>query len=289
MLVQASLLGTGPTALVNAVVSFRIEASGVIRASATTATADRLRALLLALAASGAPLIVLVLLRRLPDRPRAGSPDLRLPTVAVLAWETVSVLAGGSYWLHYLVNLVPGLVLAVAVLTATDTRPLHRLRPPQWAGPISAPAGVLAWALASCLVALTAVAARPPVGPGAVVGWLRQHARPGDTAVVAFGHPDYLAETGLSSPYTELWSLPVRVRDPHLTELTAVLSSASRPDWIVTGLSGSLRGWGIDASRAQPVFDEHYRLVAQTGGHDVFIDRADRSPSRTTPPHQETP
>jgi hypothetical protein len=130
--------------------------------------------------------------------------------------------------------------------------------------------------------------ARPSPGPDAVVGWLRRHARSTDTVVVAFGHADYLADTGLASPYTELWSLPVRVRDPRLTELRAVLSGASRPDWVVTGRTGSLRGWGIDASRAQPVLDQHYRLVARPGGHDVFLDRADRRPPATTTP-QETP
>ena len=247
VLVHAALRGTGPAALADAIVTFRFEAATVIRSSATAATTDRLLRMLLALVVSGVPLIVLQLLRRLRDRPRAGAPDLRLPTVAVLAWETVSVLGGGSYWLHYLVNLVPGLVLAVTVVTAADTRGSHRSRRPRWADRIPSTAAVLAWALASCLVALAGSATRPAPAQDAVVGWLRQHVRPGDTAVVAFGHADYLAETGLTSPYAELWSLPVRVRDPRLTELTAVLSGASRPDWVVTGATGSLRGWGIDA------------------------------------------
>ena len=34
--------------------------------------------------------------------------------VGVVAWETVGVVAGGSYWLHYLIGTVPGSVLLVA-------------------------------------------------------------------------------------------------------------------------------------------------------------------------------
>ena len=44
-----------------------------------------------------------------------GATDLRLPAVMVLAWELVGVLVGGSYWLHYLVALVPGVALLVGV------------------------------------------------------------------------------------------------------------------------------------------------------------------------------
>lgn len=281
VLVQAALLGTGPAALADAVVTFRIEAAAAIGSSATAATTDRLLRMLLALVVSGAPLIVLLLLRRLRDRPRAGAPDLRVPTCAVLAWETVSVLGGGSYWLHYLVNLVPGLVLAVTVVTAADTRGSRRSRRPRWADGIPSTTAVLACALASCLVALASSATRPAPAQDAVVGWLRHHVRPGDTAVVAFGHADYLADTGLTSPYSELWSLPVRVRDPRLSELTAVLSGASRPDWIVTGATGSLRGWGLDAGRAQRVLEQRYRLVARPGRHTVFLDRAVPLASRT--------
>lgn len=266
VLAHAASRGTGPLELWDAVVVFRLDAAGVIRSSASPATTDRLRNLLLALVASGAPFLVLRLLRRLTDRPGAGAPDLRLATLTVLAWESVSVVAGGSYWSHYLINLVPGLVLAVAVTTSRT----HRGRRPGRFPP------TLAFALVSCLVSIAVLLTRPDLTRAdPVVGWLQQHTRPGDTAVVAFGHPDYLAAAGLSSPYSELWSLPVRVRDPALSEFTAVLAGASRPDWVVTNRTGSLQGWGIDASRAQLVFEARYRLVAQLGERRIYLDRTD--------------
>ena len=40
-----------------------------------------------------------------------------LATLALLGWEFLGVLGGGSYWLHYLLGLIPGLVLATAQLT----------------------------------------------------------------------------------------------------------------------------------------------------------------------------
>ena len=72
------------------------------------------------------------------DRRPAG---LRSAAGALLAWEMFVVLVGGSYWLHYLMGLVPGLVvLAAASAQAsprprpswsrrTPTRRLHRGRP----------------------------------------------------------------------------------------------------------------------------------------------------------------
>ena len=56
-----------------------------------------------------------------------------------------------------------------------------------------------------------------------VVRFLERHASGGTgTGTVAFGDPTLLEATGLSSPYENLWSLPVRVRDPHLSAFTSV-------------------------------------------------------------------
>lgn len=265
---HAASRGTGPMDLFEAVVTFRISAADVIHASATSATTDRLRTLLLVLLLTGAPLILARLVRGLRERPRAGALDLRVAALAVVGWESVSIVGGGSYWLHYLINLVPGLVLAVAALTSSERR-----RRPSTAGP-PAPAGALAVALVSCLVTITVFLARPDLTRAdPVVGWLQQHTHAGDTAIVAFGHPEYLTDTGLTSPYSELWSLPVRVRDPRLIEFASVISGASRPEWIVTQGTGSLQGWGLDAGPAQLVFDAHYRLVTDLGDRRVYRDR----------------
>ena len=152
VLLVATRHGTSLPGLWDAVVTFRFDAASVIDTSASAATGDRLRLLLGALALSGAPLLVLLLLhdvRRL--RPRApAAPDLRWPVLALLAWEVASLAGGGSYWLHYLLCLVPGLVLAAALLARR--RPvLLRL--------------VLGGCAAVTAVAVTVVAVRAPEHP----------------------------------------------------------------------------------------------------------------------------
>lgn len=266
VLLHAATLGTGQAALWDAVVTFRFDATRVINASATKSTSDRFRAMVLALVGSGAPLLLLAGARHLHRKPASGRLDLRWATLVVLAWELVSVVAGGSYWLHYLVCLVPAVVLVTATATAYDGPVRHTTRP------------VLAVAVGavvmSAMVSMTATATSPRlqrVDP--VITWLRAHDAAGQSGVVAFGHPDYLQASGLTSPYPELWSLPVRVRDPHLTDLRAVLVGPSRPQWVVTDDTGSLGSWGIDARAAQLVFEKHYRLAADLGSRRIYVHR----------------
>jgi hypothetical protein len=99
--------------------------------------------------------------------------------------------------------------------------------------------------------------------------YLSMHSRPGDSAVIAFGDPALLEAAHLTSPYPELWSLPVRVRDPRLTELTRVLTGPARPTWVVVD-GGSLGTWGVDASLAQPVLEREYRPVDTAGDWRIY-------------------
>jgi hypothetical protein len=175
--------------------------------------------------------------------------DSRVLLVVLAGWELVAVALGGSYWLHYLVGTVPGLVVASAVVCAHHPRRL-------------AVVGLaLTWAVGSTVV----YDARTGIGGGggsatdvAVERYLTAHARPGDTGVVAFGDPVLLQASGLTSPYPQLWSLPVRVRDPRLTELAAVLRSDRRPTWLVVA-GDSLDTWGVDSTDAQRVADRYYQ------------------------------
>jgi hypothetical protein len=259
----ADARGTDPGELWRAVVLFRSEAAAVIAASATSSTTLRLGGLLLALAASGAPLLVVALVRAVRCGPAPPGLDLRWPAYAVLAWETLVVLSGGSYWLHYLMGLVPGLVLLTAAFTQRRVRPERLLRTAYLLATVSA-AAALAW-----------VVVWPIDRPGAaVVDYLEAHARPGDTAVVAFGGANILEETELPSPYPDLWSLPVRVHDPDLELLTRLLAGPDRPTWlVVTGTS--LRTWGVDATTADRQLDTHYEPAATTDDFTIYR-RSDR-------------
>lgn len=266
----ASTRGTDPAELWDAVVVFRQEAAAVIARSATDTTPRRLGGLLLALVATGVPLLVIVLGRGLRRRPTPGeptaatigTPDLRWPALATLAWELAVVLMGGSYWLHYLMGLVPGLVLLAA---AACQRPLPGRRA------LAAAYGVLAVSTAAALVWVLWRPVERPERP--VTDWLEGRVQPGDTAVVAFGAPNILQTAGLRSPYSDLWSLPVRVHDPELTNLVTLLRSDARPTWVI--VSGrSLGSWGIDASVADRVLADHYALLATTGRWTIYHEDA---------------
>jgi hypothetical protein len=263
-LVLAEARGTEPGRLWDAVVAFRAQASAVIGASSTSATSDRFVSLLVAAALSGAPLLVVVLLLRLrgtasPDVSPDGPPDLRLPAIALLLWELVAVGAGGSYWLHYLIGLVPGMVL-LGVAAAQRGARLWR-----------ATAAALALTVASCVVAVVASATSPtPVTDDArVAAYLRAHSTPHDSVVVGFGHPDIVWDAGLHSPYEQLWSLPVRVRDSSLTELTHVLRGPRAPTWVVVS-GDSLATWGVDATTADHVLRRDYRPATTIGTYVVW-------------------
>lgn len=253
----AAALGTDPTELWSAVVSFRGEAMSVLLESPTAGR--RLRLMCLALLGSGAPLLVVAFLlhMRRRDFVAVAHADLRLPALAVLVWESAAVLMGGSYWLHYLIGLVPGLVL----LAGTSGSP-GRLR-----GPVTWAYG-LAAASTFCVIGWIGL---HPIDRSeqAVASYLAAQAQPGDTATVAFGVPSILQSAGLESPYPNLWSLPVRVRDPQLHDLAALLSGPDRPTWLVISGKG-LRTWGVDPAAAQPYIGLHYVYVDDVAGYRIF-------------------
>ena len=264
----AASRGTTPGELWYAVVGFRFDAAALIRASASSATAARLAQLLGALILSGAPLFAVVAgwvaRAQLPGTTDAAAEraviDLRVPAAAVLGWELLAVMLGGSYWLHYLVGLVPGLVL---MAVAASQRPLR-------ARPRAALLAALSW---PAVLAVVGAATLPHVGAGSdasIIGYLRAHDRTGDTLVVAFGHPNIVQAAGLPSPYSELWSLPVRVRDPRLSHFDDVLSDPNRPTWVV--VSGqTLYTWGVDATSAESTLQHRYHEVADAYPYRVYL------------------
>ena len=257
--------GTGLGELWDAVVSFRFQASSTLNSSGAPASYGiRLQHLVLAGVASLAPLVVAVLAWQSRGRPATrGVPspalDLRWPACALLVWEVVSIAAGGSYWLHYLLDLVPGItVLAVAAAQ----RPMSARR---------ALGAVLTAAAVSTGIATAIAALSTPdySSDRGTISYLRDHARPGDTAVVAFGHPNILWDAHLTSPYEQLWSLPVRVRDPHLADFSRLLASPQAPTWVV--VSGSdLYSWGLDAGHADRVLEAGYHRVADESPYVIW-------------------
>ena len=247
--------GTTPAGLWDAIVVFRLDASRVIADSATGATDIRLEDLLLAMCLSGSVALILVFLAHAVRR---GREPLVMATAALLAWELFGVLAGGSYWLHYLVGLFPGLVLAAAILASRTGRLGLAART------------VIAYAAVVALVtALIALLLSPPTHEGLPAAtWLEQHAQPGDTATLLYGAPHILQAAGLDSPYAQLWSLPVRVRDPKLAQLTAVLHGPDAPDWLLA--SNDLETWGVSSAPAFAEVTARYEFITTVDGYTVY-------------------
>ncbi len=260
LLLWADARGTEPTYLWDALVTFRGQAAEVINSSSTSSTHQRFLGLLGSAALSGAPVLLVVMLLRLRHMATVeGPPDLRYPALVLLLWELVAVGAGGSYWLHYLIGLVPGMVL-LCVAAAQRPPALRR-----WT------VGVAAFACLSTAAATVTAAVNVPSysSDAAVAAYLRTHGTPEDTVVVGFGHPDIVWNSGLRSPYRLLWSLPVRVLDPRLQGLSRVMSGHRAPTWVVVD-GTSLATWGVDATAGESVLDQRYQPVTTIGPYVVW-------------------
>jgi len=269
----AWLRGTSPARLWEALVSFRIQAGTVISSNGAAAggTDERLHALLQALFASAAPIVAVAALIATgrpvlnPGLRRGKRVDLRWIALPVLAWEVAGVLLGGSYWLHYLIALIPALVLLVAAAAQGESATGWG----RWSRRLLVGSLIVA-AISTSIAFADVLVRRPSLSSDArVSAYLATHHRDGDTAVVAFGHPDILYDAGLTSPYEDLWSLPVRVRDPRLDHLTTIMLGPDAPRWIVVA-GASLGTWGVDATTADHALFERYRIVAAFGDWHVF-------------------
>lgn len=280
ILAWSALRGTRPAELWQALVPFRAEAAAVISEHATDPTSERLRLLVLVCLVGG-PLVIGLLAARTSVRTRSPA---AVAAVVLLGWAIVSMIAGGSYWLHYLGQLAPGLSLAVAAAISSDSvgRRAARLLS----------GSTLTAAVASAVVFGVFVVASPPTDREILARWLERAKLPGDTAVVAWGQPDILYGAGMHSPYEDLWSLPVRVRDPDLARFTSLLQDSRAPEWVVTR-GHSPDSWGIDASTADRVLEERYDVVADLRGYRVHLlkgaDRSATTPRGAVPAPTGTP
>lgn len=256
-LAAAAARGTTPGELFDALVTFRADAGEVIRVSASSATTERLWALVGTWAVSGLSLIAVLTVWHAIRR---RDPAL-IATGAVILFVSAAALMGGSYWAHYLIQLVPASALAAGLL-ATVVRPQIR-----WS--------VAGLAIASTVANLTVTLVSPPLDGSTaqqVGDWLRASAEPSDTAVVAYGQPNVLSNAKMSSPYPFLWSLPVRTLDPDLAVLSSTLDGSQRPTWFVDW--SGIGSWGItDPTRLETVLHEHYREVATMCGRTVWLER----------------
>ena len=268
------LHGTSLSAVYEAMYPFRLAAAKAMAASGNTAPTIRLSHLSAAFVITAVPVLlasaaVALATRRVRD-------TAAWAMVALLGFDVASILAGGNFWSHYLMQLVVPVAVLSGVVTAS-AQP-GRLR-------TAARIGVVAVLLSSLLAWAVAAVAGP--SPSSKSGWslgqaVGAVARPDDTIITVYGHADVSESSGLSSPYPYLWSLPLKVRDPHEQLLEQVVSGPEAPTWIVTWAGvGSIN---VDASRLAPLLHRDYHRVAVLDRHTVYLhDGVDRPVPSLTP------
>lgn len=261
--------GTSLGGVFYAMYPFRVRAAHLIAISPHQGSSDRLVALLAGWAASGGALLLALALTALLVRRLRGAAPLALG--AVLVYDAFSVLAGASYWNHYLVQLV----VPVAVLTGL----LATRERGGWALPARLVVGLAGLSAAVALVVATPVLL---TSQGVAIGEaIATAARPGDSIVTVYGHAEVTGSSGLASPYPYLWSLPAKTLDPDLSVLTDTLAGPRAPTWFVTW--GHLSSWGVDDTRAAAVLAARYRPVADLLGRTVYLRDDTVRPTPTLP------
>ena len=266
----AAARGTSPAGVFYAMYPFRLQAAAVLTHQSPGLRLAHLSSLGKVELSSLGPLVLVALLvvlvsRRL--RPVSAAPAA-VAVLVVAAYDVVSIAAGGSYWPHYLVELIVPTAIAAGLVAASTSRRV--LRPIVAA---MASVAVLAWG-ASLFVSVQA--------EGQVVGdSLRVVAEPGDTLVSVLGDADMLEAAGLSSPYTYLWSLPARTLDPRGAQLDDALADPDAPTWVV--VRGPQTAALLEQQGAGQLLEERYHVVAHLCGRPVYLrDGVDR-PTPTPP------
>lgn len=259
-----------------AVVSFRGDASAVLAAEPNPAAENRVLTLLLISVTTGMALVVVWCVARSAQTVRM-LPVAGLAALTTLVVDLLVVGMSGSFWTPYLFTPITSLMIlwaCVRVSDLPDPGPRRRmlLTGRRWRRP----------RLEVVLVALCALSTVASL-TGWVVDWRtgpppRQHlvgqavgaaSTPGDRLVVYGGRADIQFSSGLASPYTHLWSLPMRTLDPELVELEALLRDPDRaPTWFVTAVGlDAWRGQGLDLTDA---LEEYYRpLTTLCGTYEV--------------------
>lgn len=247
------LHGTSLTGVFDAMYPFRIHADQVQAAGGSQHSAARLIGLAVVALVSGLGLLLIAVARDVVLHRRRD--PLWSALVVMTGFAVVSVLLGGNYWHHYLVELIVPLSLASGVLAARRSLAARTLVA------YVVVAGFVCWSL-------NMTAAQGSTGQ-AVGQAVAASAHPGDTIVTAWGHADVTFASGLRSPYAQLWSLPVKTLDPALTNLDAVLTGPAAPTWFVAW--NHVHSWGLDTARTSAILGQDYRRAGMVCGRTIYL------------------
>jgi hypothetical protein len=253
----ALAVGAGAHSVWYAIVGFRLDAAHALTGGHVEGRLTRLAhpsafsglAAALVLAVAG---IVLLRTRR----------GIRPALAAWLVAGVAGIVLGGSFWPHYVIELMP--VAAVGAAALLSRRPAIG-------------------AVVLCAVAIPAAIATLDVGgkdsgdgyerSSVTIGrYVHYRAKPGQTAYVLYARVNALYYTGLPSPFPYHWSLMMR-GVPHATRtLRALLASGRRPTWIIDQDGSS--GYGLDPRGATArLLTLHYRPAGRVCGRTILLER----------------
>jgi hypothetical protein len=192
----------------------------------------------------------------------------RLVCITFAAWMAAAVagiLLGGSYWPHYLIELVPAAAAGAAVV-------FQRYR---IVGALAMVAIALPTATHAANVARTDSADAFQQSVVTVGRYIHARSYPGATAWVMYSKVNILYYAGLRDPYPYNWSLMLRAVPGAEARLRQLLASPQRPTWIVR--AEGPHGFGLDASGAtKRLLAQHYRAGATVCGTRLLLARGAR-------------
>jgi hypothetical protein len=188
----------------------------------------------------------------------------RVVTATISAWligAAMGVLGGGSYWPHYLIQLLPVCCVAAAA-GIVRSRAVTQ---------VVVVAAVAVAALVGDIEGITFQADHPQHTRAVDVGhFVRDHARPGDTQYVMYAQANAGYYSGLPSPYPYAWSLMVRAKPGAIPQLRRLLASPQRPTWLVE--FQDIDHWNLDpGGRTQRLIARHYWLAAVVRGQPIYL------------------
>jgi hypothetical protein len=242
-----------------ALLGFRLDGFKAL-AGSETGIFDRMPRLLLPFLGSG--LIVALVCAALGARLLRSRTPVFAALAAWLACGIAGILAGGSYWPHYLIQIVPATaVLAGTALAARGGRAMK--------GTLAL---LVACSVAGAALGLVAGASSDQRATLRVSHFVRANDRPGDTMYVLYARANVLHSVGLPSPFPYDWSLMMRTIPGAQQRLRTLLRSPARPTWIVQWQKTT--AFSLDKDHVtQRLVARDYRVAATVCNRRVWLRR----------------
>jgi len=209
-----------------------------------------------------------------------GRPDLRpvwWATMAMFVLAILSMMAGGDWWHDYLLQPIPGLAMAAALVAPSLSRSGIAMR-------TGAVVATVAAVWATFLGLQEAHILGTPNNEAAVGRWVAAGAESDDTALVLWGRANVLYSAEMLSPYPYMWSLLTRTLDKDLDLLLRTMRGPDAPTWVVRW--HDVNSWELDSDGdLAELLEERYVAVGTPCGIEVFLLRTER---RDVPPSDRT-